>query len=194
MRKLKLQMQTSIDGFVSTGTNDDQSWVTWAWKEIRPQVLDLLDTADTILLGRKLAVDYIPHWENVFSKPDDPMYEIAERIVPAKKVVFTKTLDKSVWKNTTIAKGSLSDEVNKLKNQNGKDLVVYGGSSFISALIKDGLVDDFNFFVNPVALGRGDSIFNQLKNIQHMKLISSITYSCGIVLLQYKANKTTTQK
>lgn len=194
MRKLKLQMQTSIDGFVSTGTNDDQSWVTWAWKEIRPQVLDLLDTADTILLGRKLAVDYIPHWENVFSKPDDPMYEIAERIVPAKKVVFTKTLDKSVWKNTTIAKGSLSDEVNKLKNQNGNDLVVYGGSSFISALIKDGLVDEFNFFVNPVALGRGDSIFNQLKNIQHMKLISSITYSCGIVLLQYKANKTTTQK
>lgn len=194
MRKLKLQMQTSIDGFVSTGTNDDQSWVTWAWKEIRPQVLDLLDTADTILLGRKLAVDYIPHWENVFSKPDDPMYEIAERIVPAKKVVFTKTLDKSVWKNTTIAKGSLSDEVNKLKNQNGKDLVVYGGSSFVSALIKDGLVDEFNFFVNPVALGRGDSIFNQLKNIQHMKLISSITYSCGIVLLQYKANKTTTQK
>lgn len=194
MRKLKLQMQTSIDGFVSTGTNDDQSWVTWAWKEIRPQVLDLLDTADTILLGRKLAVDYIPHWENVFSKPDDPMYEIAERIVPAKKVVFTKTLDKSVWKNTTIAKGSLSDEVNKLKSQNGKDLVVYGGSSFVSALIKDGLVDEFNFFVNPVALGRGDSIFNQLKNIQHMKLISSITYSCGIVLLQYKANKTTTQK
>lgn len=194
MRKLKLQMQTSIDGFVSTGTNDDQSWVTWAWKEIRPQVLDLLDTADTILLGRKLAVDYIPHWVNVFSKPDDPMYEIAERIVPAKKVVFTKTLDKSVWKNTTIAKGSLSDEVNKLKSQNGKDLVVYGGSSFVSALIKDGLVDEFNFFVNPVALGRGDSIFNQLKNIQHMKLISSITYSCGIVLLQYKANKTTTQK
>jgi dihydrofolate reductase len=194
MRKLKLQMQTSVDGFVSTGPNDDQSWVTWAWKEIRPQVLDLLDSSDTILLGRKLAIDYIPHWENIFSKTDDPMYEIAERIVPAKKVVFTKTLDKSVWKNTTIAKGSLSDEVNKIKNQPGKDIIVYGGRSFVSSLIKEGLIDEFYLFVNPVALGRGEPIFSQLTNIQQMSLLDSITCPCGIVLLNYKANRTTVQK
>lgn len=183
-------MQTSIDGFVSTGPNDDQSWVTWAWEEIRPQVLDLLDSSDTILLGRKLAADYIPHWENVFTKSDDPMYELAEGIIHAQKIVFTKTLDKvdDKWNKTVLAKGNLSDEVNKLKDQNGKDIIVYGGSSFVSSLIKEGLVDEFYFFVNPVALRRGKSIFNQLKNIQRLQLKSSIAYPCGIVLLNYTAN------
>lgn len=65
MRKLKLQVQMSIDGFVSTGPNDEQKWVTWAWGEIRPYVLELLDATDTILIGRKLAVDYIPYWQDV---------------------------------------------------------------------------------------------------------------------------------
>lgn len=188
MRKLKLQMQTSVDGFVSTGPNDDQAWVTWAWKEIRPQVLDLLDSSDTILIGRKLAVDYIPHWENVNKKTGDPMYEIAERIVPAKKVVFTKTMGKSVWNNTVLAKGNLADEVNKIKNQTGKDIIVYGGRSFVSSLIKEGLINEFYLFVNPVALGRGEPIFSQLTNIQQMRLLDSITYPCGIVLLNYKVN------
>ena len=131
MRKLKLQVQISIDGFISTGPNDEQNWVTWAWDEIRPYVLGLLDSTDTILIGRKLAVDYIPYWQDVNTKPDDPMYEVAQRIVRAKKVVFTRTLDKSEWGNTELAKGNLADEINKLKNQGGKDIIVYGGSSFV---------------------------------------------------------------
>src|SRR4030066_695520 len=110
MRKLKLQVQISIDGFVSTGPNDEQKWVTWAWDEIRPHVLELFDSSDTILIGRKLAVDYIPYWQDVNTKPDDPMYEVAKRIVSAKKIVFTKTLDKSAWNNTELAKGNLADD------------------------------------------------------------------------------------
>ncbi len=136
MRRLKLQMQISIDGFVSTGPNDEQQWVTWAWEEIRPHVLALADTSDTILIGRKLAVDYIPYWQDTFKRPDDPMHEVAERIVPMNKVVFTKTMWSSdpqvgTWNNTVLATGDLVDEVNKLK-QSGKDIMVYGGSSFVS--------------------------------------------------------------
>ena len=186
MRKLKLQVQMSIDGFVSTGPNDEQKWVTWAWAEIRPYVLGLLDATDTILIGRKLAVDYIPYWQDVNTKPDDPMYEVAQRIVRAKKVVFTKTLDKSEWDNTELAKGDLSDEIKKLKNQSGKDMIVYGGSSFVSAIIKEGLIDEFHLFVNPVALGHGGPIFDQLENIQQLKLKKSIVYDCGIVLMNYE--------
>lgn len=59
----------SVDGFVSTGPNDEQHWVTWAWDEIRLYVLGLLDSTDTILIGRKLAVDYIPYWQDVNTKP-----------------------------------------------------------------------------------------------------------------------------
>jgi dihydrofolate reductase len=186
MRKLKLQVQISIDGFVSTGPNDDQTWVTWAWKEIRPHVLGLLDSSDTILIGRKLAVDYIPYWQGINTKPDDSMHEVAQRIVYAKKIVFTKTVDESIWDNTVLAKGNLTDEVNKLKNQTGKDIMVYGGSSFVSNLINEGLIDEYHLFVNPVALGQGGAIFNQLKNVQQLKLKKSIIYKCGIVFLHYE--------
>lgn len=82
-------MQISVDGFVSTGPNDDQSWVTWAWDEIKLQVLELIRSTDTIVIGRKLEVDYIPHWQNVVKNPDDPMIELARHIVKAKKILFT---------------------------------------------------------------------------------------------------------
>jgi dihydrofolate reductase len=152
VRKLKLQVQMSLDGFVSTGPNDEQKWVTSAWTEIRPYVLELLDATDTILIGRKLAVDYIPYWQDVNTKPDDPMYEVAQRIVRAKKVVFTKTLAKSEWANTDLAQGELADEIKKLKNQSGKDMIVYGGSSFVSAIIKEGLIDEFIFSLTQLPL------------------------------------------
>lgn len=185
MRRLKLQMQVSMDGFNSTGPNDEQKWVTWAWKEIRQHVLDLFDATDTILIGRGLAMDYIPYWQNSVNDPDGPMYEVATRIVAAKKVVFTKTLDKSLWPNTELAKGDLVEEVKKLKAGDGKDMIVYGGSSFVSALAKEGLIDEFHLFVNPVALGRGVPIFDQLDKWQQLTLKKSITYDCGIVLLHY---------
>jgi len=191
MRKLKLQVQISIDGFVSTGPNDEQHWVTWAWEEIRPHVLELLDSSDTILIGRKLAVDYIPYWQDVNTKPDDPMYEVAQRIVASKKIVFTETIDPSDpgvrgWRHTELATGELVTEVKKLKNQEGKDLIVYGGSSFVSALIREGLIDEFHLFVNPVALGHGGPIFDGLEKYKNLVLKNSIVYRSGIVLLHYE--------
>jgi len=185
MRKLKLQMQVTLDGFNSTGPDDEQQWVTWDLDGIKQYVLDLLDTSDTILIGRKLAEGYIPYWQDVITKPDDPMYEFATRIVGAKKVVFTKTLEKSAWDKTELAKGNVTDEVNKLKNQEGKDLIVYGGSSFVSSLIREGLIDEFHFFVNPIAIGKGRSAFAQLENWQQLKLVKSMPCDSGLVILHY---------
>ncbi len=185
MRKLKLQMQVSVDGFASTGPNDEQQWVTWAWDEIREQVLALSDASDTILIGRKLAMDYIPYWEGVTKRPDDPMWEVGERIVNARKIIFTRTLDEVPWKNTELAKGNLVEEVRKLKSEKGKDLMVYGGTSFVAALISEGLIDEFHLFINPVALGQGVPVFNVLGKWQHLKLLRTVTYHSGIVLLTY---------
>ncbi len=185
-RKLKLQMQTSLDGFVSTGPNDEQGWVTWALAEIQNDVLEISDSTDTILLGRKLAVDYIPFWLDTATKPDHEMIELAKRIVSARKIIFSKTLDKAAWPNTELAKGDLVEEVDRLKQAPGKGLVVYGGSEFVSALIEKGLIDEFHFFVNPVVLGKGVPVFNQLNAIQQLKLKRSKTYPCGIVLLSYE--------
>jgi dihydrofolate reductase len=193
MRRLKLQMQVSVDGFVATGPNDEQKWVTWAWDEIKSDVLELFDTSDTILIGRKLAVDYIPYWKSV-TNTDDPMFGVAQRINNAKKIVFTKTLEKSDpmatgWANTTLAKGNLADEIKQLKEQSGKDIIVYGGTSFVSSLIKEELIDEFNFFINPVALGKGDPIFNKLENHQNLRLKTLKKFDCGIVLLCYELQK-----
>lgn len=178
-------MQVSLDGFNSTGPNDEQKWVTWAWDEIKQYVFDLADSTDTEIIGRKLAVDYIPYWLDTFTKPEDPMYEVAKRFVAKKRIIFTKTLEKCEWDNTELAKGNLKDEINKLKNQSGKDIIVYGGSSFVSALVKENLIDEYHLFVNPIALGRGVPIFDQLENWQQLKLKKSITCDSGIVILHY---------
>jgi dihydrofolate reductase len=185
MRKLKLQMQITLDGFNSTGPNDEQRWVTWDLDGIKQYVIDLLDSSDTIIIGRKLAIDYIPYWEDVNKNNDDPMYEFATRIVNAHKVVFTKTLAQSIWNNTELAEGDLSGEINKLKSRKGKDIIVYGGSSFVAALIKEGLIDEFHFFLNPIATGKGVSAFEQLENWQPLELKKTITCNSGLVILHY---------
>ena len=189
MRKLKLQMQISVDGFVSTGPNDDQSWVTWALEDIYDDVLQLLNSIDTILIGRKLAVDYIPHWERTLTIPDDPMYAFAERIVNVKKIVFTKTLNELQGKNTFLEKENYVDAIKKLKSEPGKDIVVYGGTSFVSSLIREKLIDELYLYVNPVALGKGETIFDKLEETLSLKLKSSKKYNSGINLLVYEIDK-----
>ncbi|GAB3503104.1 dihydrofolate reductase family protein [Emticicia fontis] len=176
----------SVDGFVSTGPNDEQQWVTWAWEEISSDVLALADSADTILIGRKLAIDYIPYWESVYTNPEDEMYEVSKRVVNHKKVVFTQTLEKSEWNNTELATGDLVEEVNHLKKQEGKDIIVYGGSSFVANLVQAGLIDEFYLFINPVALGNGESVFSNLQDWQRFKLKQSTVYNCGIILMTYE--------
>ena len=185
MRKLKLQMQVSLDGFASAGPNDEQKWVTWALKEIYSYVTGIYESTDTILIGRKLAMDYIPYWQDTFTKPDDPMHEFAVKIVTSKKIVFTKTLKKSEWDNTEIATGDLVEEIKKLKSQPGKDMVVYGGVSFVAALIKEQLIDEIHLFLNPVAIGQGESPFSALDGFQQLKLQRCVPFPSGIVLLTY---------
>ena len=104
-------------------------------------------------------------------------------------MVFTKTLNKSEWPNTEIATGALKDEITKLKSQEGGDIIVYGGASFDSSLIKENLIDEFYLFINPVAIGNGKTIFKDLKEISKFALIESIAFDSGTVLLHYEVKK-----
>ncbi len=184
MRKLKLQVQISVDGFIGAA-NGEMDWLVWNWDDkLETYVNALTDSVDTILLGRKMTEGFISHWSNV--KPNDPSYPFAKKMLEKPKIVFTKTLNKSEWENTVLAKGDLAEEINKLKNQNGKDMIVYGGATFDSSLIEAGLIDEFYLFVNPAALGNGLSIF---KSRQNLKLMNSISFDCGIVLLHYEPKR-----
>jgi len=186
MRKLKLQVQMSVDGFVA-GPNGELDWMTWNWDDkLKSYGNELTDSVNTILLGRKMTEGFINYWTDVVkNKPNSDEYPFAKKMVDYQKVVFTKTLDKSNWESTTLAKGNIVDEVNKLKKQDGKDIITYGGATFVAALIKQGLIDEFHLFINPAALGRGLTIFNDVNSKQKLKLIKSNSYESGIVVNQY---------
>jgi len=184
MKKLKLQVQMTVDGFVS-GPEGELDWMTWNWDdELKKYVNDLTDSVDTILMGRKMTDGFISYWSNV--NPESEEYPFARKMVEKPKVVFTKTLAESVWDNTTLAKGELKVEVDNLKRQKGKDIIVYGGAGFVSSLIKNNLIDEYNLFVNPAVLGKGMTIFEGIQNKSDMLLLSSKTFDCGIVLNQYQ--------
>lgn len=99
------------------------------------------------------------------------------------KIVFKKTLKQSDWENTTLATGDIVDEITKLKNQDGKDIIV--GANFVSELIKNRLIDEFHFFINPTLIGDGMAIFKGITEKQHLKLKKAIGFDCGISVLHY---------
>lgn len=183
MRKLKLQMQVSVDGFVA-GPNGELDWMLWNWDDkLSAYVIDLTDSSDTILLGRKMTDGFVTHWTSVLDTPDSPEYSFAKKMVDTPKVVFTKTLQVSTWANTELAKGDLPAEIARLKNLPGKDIIVYGGAGFVSSLIENRLIDELHLFVNPTAIGNGLSVFTERTPL---KLRTSTAFECGIVVNQYE--------
>ena len=176
----------SIDGYVA-GPNGELDWMVWNWDDaLNNYVTELTESIDTILLGRKMTDGFISHWTKVANDPDDPSHASGKKFIDIPKVVFTKTLKKSTWPNTDITTGDLADEVNRLKRQNGKDIIVYGGASFVSSLVKNQLIDEFHLFVNPTILGEGMTIFNDVNHRQTLTLVNAIPFNCGIVLLHFE--------
>jgi dihydrofolate reductase len=184
MRKVKLSMQMTINGYVA-GPNGENDWMTWnPDDEFMDFINSHFNSSDTILLGRKMAdAGFIKYWEDALEKnPDTPF---AKQIVETPKVIFTKTLDKSTWNNTTLAKGNLAEEIASLKKQNGKDIIVFGGAGFVSSLIKEGLIDEYYLIINPTAMGNGMTIFNSLDRIQKFTPIQAKLYPGGKTVLSY---------
>jgi dihydrofolate reductase len=189
LRKLRLQVQMSVDGCIA-GPNGEMDWMVGLLDdELLKYVSKITESVDTILLGRKMTDVFISFWLDVMNKPDDPWYAFSKKMIETPKVVFTKTLNKSKWINTDIATGNLIEEVSKIKSQNGGDIIVYGGASFDSSLIKEKLIDEFYLFINPVAIGNGMTIFKDLNEIQKYTLIESKAFKCGKVLLRYEVKK-----
>ena len=182
MRTLKLQMQATVDGYVA-GPEGQLDWMTFDMDPgLLARINQLTDTSDTILLGRKMTAGFIQYWEGVLTQKDSPELAFAQKMVGMPKVVFSKTLDHVDGQNVRVEKGDLVSAVKELKGRPGKDIVVYGGATFVSSLIEHGLVDELNFFVNPVAIGTGMKVF---KGKTPLKLAASTAYPCGIVVNSY---------
>ncbi len=148
-------------------------------------------------MGHHLAKGFIPYWESAAGKQEstdgtgDKMSASEQQVFNAftqkmndtPKVVFSRSLEKSEWPRTTVAKGDLTNEINKLKGQSGGDMIAYGGSEFVSSLITSGLIDQLNLFVNPTAIGKGLRVF---KEDTKLDLVTATPFDCGIVVLTYK--------
>ena len=190
MRKLKLQMQISVDGFVA-GPNGELDWMIWDEDEKLIRFInELTDSSDTILMGRKMTTEFVNYWEDIVNnKPGTPEFTFANKMVDMPKVVFSKTVKSIPGKNVHVENGDLATAVNALKNKSGKDIVVYGGADFVSSLIKEGLIDEFNFFVNPVMINKGKRIFDKLEHRQKLKQLGSVAYDCGVIVNKYKLER-----
>jgi dihydrofolate reductase len=182
MRKLKLQMQTSVNGFMA-GPNGEMDWMTWDWDQaLKDHVTALHADVDCMLLGRKLAEGFIPVWADRL-KEGDPG---AALFVDTPKVVFSRTLKECPWgDNTTLATGDLAEEVSRLKAADGGALMAYGGGEFVSELIKHNLIDEYHFFVNPAGVTEGMTVFREPGAKKRMKLLETKPFECGIVVLTY---------
>jgi dihydrofolate reductase len=188
MRKLKLQVVLTIDGFIA-GPNGELDWMVGSWDDkLKEYIKEITEPVDCIILGRKLAQGFIPHWTAAFNNPNGAE-EGSKKMVETPKIVFTKSLTKSEWDNTILANGDLVDEITTLKKQNGGDIIVYGGAGFVSDLIKHELIDEFHLLINPTAIGKGMPIFKQLDKTQNFNLIRSIAFECGIVVIYYEPKR-----
>jgi dihydrofolate reductase len=186
MRKLKLQVQTTVDGFMG-GPQGEMDWMAFSWDDqLKDYVGALTEPVDTIVLGRKLAEGFIPHWAAVAANPDNPDVAAGRKFTDTPKVVFSKTLDQSPWENTELAKGDLGEEITQLKAQPGADIIAYGGATFVSSLIQQGLIDELHLFVNPTAIGRGLPIFPEQAGKLPLELVKATAFDCGIVVLHYR--------
>jgi dihydrofolate reductase len=182
MRKLKLQVQITADGFVA-GPEGQLDWMTQEMDEkLMALISELAGASDTILIGRKMTGGFIKYWEHEVTQPATK-YPFARKMVEIPKVVFSKTLDHVDGQNVRVENGDLSEAVNQLKRAPGKDIIVYGGATLVSSLIENGLIDELNLFVNPVAIGNGMRIF---KDRRPLTLTASVAYPCGIVVNTYK--------
>lgn len=185
MRKLKLQVQMSVDGFIA-GANGEMDFAVWEWDDaLKQYVTDLTAPVDCIVLGRKLAEGFIPYWAAVAADPANPEQQDGERFTATAKVVFSRTLAEAPWPNTALATGDLATEINRLKAQPGGDIIAYGGSAFVASLIRHRLIDEYHLFVNPAAIGRGLAIFGELERKQALTLVKATPFACGIVCLHY---------
>ncbi|MEV6362939.1 dihydrofolate reductase family protein [Nocardia asteroides] len=181
MRKFKLQVQTTIDGFMA-GPNGEMDWLTFDWSDdLAAHIGALTETVDTIVLGRKLAEGFIPHWA---AQPEHETQEAIDTMNKTPKVVISRTVTESPWDNTVVVADAAAT-IRELKARPGGDIIAYGGGELVASLIAQGLFDELNLFVNPTAIGAGLPVFAATGTNQQFVLESATRFDCGVVGLRY---------
>ena len=179
MRKLLAALNISLDGYADHD-------ITIADDELHDFSTNLLDNVDIILFGRVTYQLMESYWPNALNDPEATaaMLRFARKINSIPKIVFSKTLKKIEWNNTTLVSNDMIEEITILKQQTGKDLSV-GGISLIQTLANAGLIDDLWILIHPFIIGKGKHLFSGINQYIRLRLIETINFKSGVVVLHY---------
>ncbi|WP_341347720.1 dihydrofolate reductase family protein [Paenibacillus sp. FSL H3-0469] len=191
MRKLVLFLHASLDGFVE-GPNGpmDISWVAYD-ADLERHAREILSTADTVIWGRGTYQMMHSYWPAVPSDPTASQHERdhAEWIEKTAKVVFSTTLENVEWNNSRLVKENVEEEIKRLKEQPGQDIVILGSPRFAHTLMQLGLIDEYKITVSPVLIGSGLPLFQGVQEKTNLKLIENKTFDSGAIGLIYQTIK-----
>jgi len=185
-------MMLSVDGYFE-GPNHDLSWHN-VDDEFNKFAVDMLRSADLFIYGRRMYQVMAEAWPRMAKDPtlSNEDKEIARLINNTPKIVISKTLEKveesENWKNIKLVHKFDVDEVKRLKEQPGKNILI-GGSELAISFVKEGLMDEFWFMINPVIIGKGTAILSGLGQKLGLELIMTRSFKSGNLLLYYKPVK-----
>ncbi|MEX0852559.1 MAG: dihydrofolate reductase family protein [Bauldia sp.] len=124
------------------------------------------------------------YWPTPLAAENDPV--VAERMNTLPKVVFSRTLEKATWNNTKLMKGNIAAEVGRMKKAPGPGMVIFGSGTIVAQLADQGLIDEFQIVVNPVALGAGKTMFAGIRKRLDLKRTAVGSFANGNVVLSYE--------
>jgi len=140
--------------------------------------------ADALLVGRATFEAFRSYWPHQI----DDQTGVSDYLNRVDKYVISSTLTNPDWSGTTILRGDLADEVTKLKQQAGGDIVVTGSITLVHTLNRTGLVDEYRLFVYPTVMGRGRRLFEEPVDQPHLRLVETHPFDSGVVLLRYRTH------
>lgn len=176
MRKVMLKIHISLDGYIEAADGDHESWVFRTYdEELQAWEVDMLWQAGTHIMGRKLYEQMAAHWPTSTEAFAQPMNEVP-------KVIFSRTLKQTDWVNSRLATGDVGEEIARLKQEPGKDILVHGGAGFVQSLAARGLIDEYRLVMHPVVLAGGLPLFAQTMDLQRLQVKA---FPSGAMALTY---------
>lgn len=184
MRKLILRMATTLDGVVA-GENDEMNLFDFSDEGTWTDIFATLETVDTMLVGRGMYPGYFEYWNGALTSPTAPPNEKKYAAISARTTHFvvSRTLPNVEWPNANVLGGI--DEIARLKEKAGGDIILYGGPTLAAAVINAGLIDEYHLMVHPLIAGRGKKLFSQVVERRRVRLRDAKPLASGILLLKY---------
>lgn len=185
MRKLVLFMHVSLDGFAAD-PDSGLGWISYD-SELQQYADGIVKTVGSPVYGRVTYDLMAGYWPTVLADPNasENSKAHAQWVDKATKIVFSRTMKKADWNNTIIINDNLAEEINNLKQQPGKDLVIFGSPTLARSFMELDLIDEYQLTLNPVLLGNGKPAYENIKNKSNLKLVKATPLKSGVVGLHY---------